>query len=472
MNIQITDDFRYVLIDEGQNQNQKESQTSNINSYYIKPENKDFPPIKIIDTPGFGDTRENFDESLLKKFKNYFDNENFIDLICFVIKSTNNRYTEFQKYIMSNILGLFGKDLVSNFLVLFTFCDGNQPNFIDSLKSNDNPFSKIIKEISDPWFLKFNNSAFFSEKSQKFQDLFWNMSCESFFDFINKLKNTQTKSLKLSKNVLNNRNKILLDLEKINEKYNKCLEIKEQLNSELKTLEFKNFEIKLNSNFKTTVSKDIYKKIDVGPGNHNLICIKCNSTCHKLCEEINIDTIENCINISNGFCKICKCNVNEHKDLPYYIVKTIKKENVFNNKVYKKFDDACIEFTETNSKIDVIKNELENNQKLINDCVKEIEKKINKLNEIALHSNIYNDQENYFKYKINVENSERKNGYMKRISNLKIHQNNCYKLGNLFRNKNFFDEELNEYKRTLNQSMKNIKDDVYNTYNTIQKTDI
>lgn len=180
MNIQITDDFRYVLIDEGQNQNQKESQTSNINSYYILPQNKDFPPIKIIDTPGFGDTRENFDESLLKKFKNYFDNENFIDLICFVIKSTNNRYTEFQKYIMSNILGLFGKDLVSNFLVLFTFCDGNQPNFIDSLKSTDNPFSKIIKEISDPWFLKFNNSAFFSEKSQKFQDLFWNMSYESF----------------------------------------------------------------------------------------------------------------------------------------------------------------------------------------------------------------------------------------------------------------------------------------------------
>ena len=39
---------------------------------------------------------------------------------------------------MSNILGLFGNNLISNFLVLFTFCDGNQPNFIDSLESNDN----------------------------------------------------------------------------------------------------------------------------------------------------------------------------------------------------------------------------------------------------------------------------------------------------------------------------------------------
>ena len=64
MNIKLTDDFRYVLIDEGQNQNQKESQTSNINSYYILPENKDFPPIKIIDTPGFGDTRENLKKKI------------------------------------------------------------------------------------------------------------------------------------------------------------------------------------------------------------------------------------------------------------------------------------------------------------------------------------------------------------------------------------------------------------------------
>ena len=51
-----------------------------------------------------------------------------------------------------------------NFLVLFTFCDGNEPNFIDSLKSKENPFSKYLNDIKEPWYLKFNNSAFFSEK--------------------------------------------------------------------------------------------------------------------------------------------------------------------------------------------------------------------------------------------------------------------------------------------------------------------
>ena len=43
---------------------------------------------------------------------------------------------------MSKILGLFGNELPSNFLILFTFCDGNQTNYIDYLKSKENPFSK------------------------------------------------------------------------------------------------------------------------------------------------------------------------------------------------------------------------------------------------------------------------------------------------------------------------------------------
>ena len=159
------------------------------------------------------------------------------------------------------------------------------------------------------------------------------MSYESFGKLIEKFNVVQTKSLKLSKNVLITRKKILLKIEKINEDYNKCLEITEKLNEMLKTLKFKNQEIKFNSNFKTIVKKDCYKKIN--SGNHNLICLKCNSTCHKKCNEITVENIKNCINFSNNFCKICKCSINEHKDLPFYIVKTIKKEAIFKIKFLK-----------------------------------------------------------------------------------------------------------------------------------------
>lgn len=40
------------------------------------------------------------------------------------MNSILTRNIEFHKYIMSNILGLFGKDINSNFVLLFTFCDG------------------------------------------------------------------------------------------------------------------------------------------------------------------------------------------------------------------------------------------------------------------------------------------------------------------------------------------------------------
>ena len=54
--IRFEDKFRYKIINEGTNQNQAQSQTSEVNIYYIHSHNGN-PPIKIIDTPGFGDTR-------------------------------------------------------------------------------------------------------------------------------------------------------------------------------------------------------------------------------------------------------------------------------------------------------------------------------------------------------------------------------------------------------------------------------
>jgi hypothetical protein len=452
MNININDDFRYILINEGQNQNQKDSQTSEILSYNIKPKNKSIPPIKIIDTPGFGDTRENFDETLYEKFKNCFENENYIDLVCFVMKSSNNRFTEFQKYIMSKILGLFGNDLTKNFLVLFTFCDGNEPNFIDSLKSEENPFSKYLNCIKDPWYLKFNNSAFFSEK-KKFNEIFWNMSFDSFGKLIEKFNVLQTKNLKQSKNVLIARKKILEEIEKVNEDYNKCLEITEKLNEMLKTLEFKNQEIKLNSNFKTIVKKDCYKKIN--SGNHNLICLKCNSTCHKKCNEITVENIKNCINFSNNFCKICKCSINEHKDLPFYIEKTIKNEVVFNNKILENYEKACLEYSIQISSFDDIKKHLEKMKNKINEDVQKINNLIKKLNEIALYSNIYENQENYCDYQIKIKKYQ--------DINMRI-----YKLGRLFRNQNVYDNNLNEHLSILSNSMKSIDEDVYNTIQNVE----
>ena len=56
MGIKITDDFKYKIIIENFNHSQAFSMTDDANIYNIKPHG-DSPAIKIIDTPGFGETR-------------------------------------------------------------------------------------------------------------------------------------------------------------------------------------------------------------------------------------------------------------------------------------------------------------------------------------------------------------------------------------------------------------------------------
>ena len=81
MGINFNDDFRYILINEDERINQAHSQTSDVNIYYIKSHNN-HPPIKIIDTPGFGDTRGlKYDNSITEKISKKFNTE--VDVIKF-----------------------------------------------------------------------------------------------------------------------------------------------------------------------------------------------------------------------------------------------------------------------------------------------------------------------------------------------------------------------------------------------------
>ena len=133
--IQLQDNFRYIIIDEfakdsGVNdpKTQAKSRTSYVTAYNIDSFN-DNPPITIIDTPGFGDSRGmKFDEKIVEMirelFKEWIDSVNGI---CFVASSSSARLTSTQKYIFSSIVSLFGNDIAENFVPMLTFCDGKEP---------------------------------------------------------------------------------------------------------------------------------------------------------------------------------------------------------------------------------------------------------------------------------------------------------------------------------------------------------
>ena len=205
--IEFKDPIRYMIIEEtkGKIVNEANSQTSDVNVYYIQRHGF-YPSLRIIDTPGFGDTRGiKYDREIAKKIKKLFEKDiDSLNAICFVAQSSNARLTTNQKFIFSEIMELFGKDVAEIFVPMLTFCDGKEPLIIDGLLSNE-AFLTVLPHLEEPWYLKFNNSAIFASIKDKFSEIFWEIGMTSFSIFLDKISFLPRKSLMMSKEVLEKR---------------------------------------------------------------------------------------------------------------------------------------------------------------------------------------------------------------------------------------------------------------------------
>ena len=99
MGIELNDEFRYLLIDD--KQRKIERQTKGLHIYNIRSKNM---TIKIVDTQGFGEGPKE-DVNIINIIKDAFNSElNSINTICFFVKSSDSRFTSYQKYIFFKVL--------------------------------------------------------------------------------------------------------------------------------------------------------------------------------------------------------------------------------------------------------------------------------------------------------------------------------------------------------------------------------
>lgn len=71
LGVEMKDNFRFRIIKVDLKKSQAISQTDNVNYYNIRSVGG-YPPVKIIDTPGYGDTREiERDKEIMHRLKNY-----------------------------------------------------------------------------------------------------------------------------------------------------------------------------------------------------------------------------------------------------------------------------------------------------------------------------------------------------------------------------------------------------------------
>ena len=461
--IQLQDDFRYIIIDElasdsgvDDPNNQSKSRTSYVTTYNINAINA-HPPITIIDTPGFGDCRGiKFDEKIVEMIRNLFQNWiDSIDAICFVASSSSPRLTTTQKYIFSSIISLFGNDIADNFVPMLTFCDGKDPQILASFLDDESTFKKsIYPHIKDkePWYLQFNNSAIFeSNRTGKFTELFWELGMDSFKLFFTKLGSLKSKSLNHSKNVLDLRDKLQNKILALRPKLDQGLNLMQSMKEEINTITINADLINKTKNFTIKTKRPNITKEQLPPGIHTTTCLICNFTCHKNCAYSNNEDKKNCCSMNtNGCCTVCpkKCMWKEHVNVPYIIIHGEIEVEETVEELKKKYYDSEKKLSLTEQIIRGKEIELE---KIIIQCYyiqDEIRECIEKLKVEALYPNVNETSEEYIDMLIESEKSEKKDGYKDRIKSLESLKQNNKLINDMFK-KGTACNTLEEFRRQI-----------------------
>ena len=459
LGVDYQDNFRFKIISENTDKSQAYSQTTEVNYYNIRSVGG-YPPIKIIDTPGFGDTKGiKRDKEITSEIKKLFEEKiSTLNGVCFVTKSSNNRLTLSQKYILSSILDLFGEDVKEIFVFMLTFCDGGEPNILGPLKEKDCPFNKIISLYkNDSWYYKFNNSAIFeSNRNNEFTKMFWELGMNNFNLFKEKLKHLPRKSLQLSRQVLEERKaleeKVSILTKKLKVGINKIEEIKGIIKM---ILELKG-DISDSKNYTKVIKVPGVKKIDKDPDVYATTCLICTKTCHATCLIKDDERKDHCSAMdSNGNCMYCpkKCRWQEHKNRDYILEDIMEDKTITLEDLKKRFYDSKNQLSMKKQLFNGAREEL---VRLNIECLETqecITKSINHLHEIALNKSVFESAEEHLDLLIEMEKSEHKPGWQARIEGYLILKEEKKMLREVYQGTNvdlikireFVEKEVNKY---------------------------
>ena len=444
--------FRFkVIADEG-NKSKTESQTTDITAYTFYPR-KGSPvsyTLTLIDTPGFGDSKDiERDKAIIKQVEHFFRigppyGVNILHGIGFVTKACDERLTITQMYVFQSILAIYGKDIEGNIFLMTTFCDGKRPLVIEAAKAAGVPFQA---------FFKFNNSALYTDGYDDFDQMFWDLGMNSFQQFFSAFEKVEPKSLSLTREVLKERqqletfiqglqNEVTMGLARIDELQQKERALKAQEDTIVSKKDSTMF----------TFDITVLKEVDLPHGTYTTTCLTCNQTCHDICIYNNDDDKYKCSAMepggrTNTYCRNCpgKCFWEQHKNTPYKFVLTQEKkietfddlEKQFGTQslaqpgqdatklrkhtAYKKAESELNKLEEykllVQKMVNTINAELVERQKKVFANVKKARESQQRLSEIALKSNPLTDEQ-YIELLIQSEKQEKKPGFMERIATL------------------------------------------------------
>ncbi|XP_052407409.1 uncharacterized protein si:ch73-170d6.2 [Carassius gibelio] len=433
LGVQWEDDFRFVLIDEGKQKSQAQSQTSQITAYQINHMDGFRVPfsLTIVDTPGFGDTRGiAHDQKITAQIQEFFsasEGIDHIDAVCFVVQASLARLTHTQKYVFDSILSIFGKDIAENILVLVTFADGKKPPVLEAIKVSQVPCS--TNESGEPLHFKFNNSAMFATNNksggakesvwENFDQMFWSLGFSSMTKFFTSLNMMQTKSLFLTQEVLKERRQLEVLVERLQPQINAGLAKLNEIRNTYAALEQHKAEMVANKDFDYEIEVTVPKQIKNKSSSFLTNCQTCHFTCHDKCIYANDNDKDKCSAMENGKCNVCpgKCVWNVHFNQKYRWDYVIQKRKETYQDLKKRYEAAHGQVMSTEKIFEELENELDVVQDTVAGLIKHSQKSLERLQEIALKPNPLSVPD-YIDLMIESEKQEAKPGFKDRIKSL------------------------------------------------------
>ncbi|XP_073692617.1 uncharacterized protein [Garra rufa] len=212
LGVKFEDEEFYQITEEGEDVDQSQSQTSEITVYEVFVEENP-TSLTIIDTPGYGDTEgyekdREISEYLIRLFSDE-EGIHYIDAVCFVMKSSQNRLSGKEHYIFHSVLSLFGKDIENNIVFLLTQSDGGPPtDALNAINKAEIPCRR--DEDNQPVHFLFNNRQK-EKRNKRYKRVLksvWEMGDKSMDEFFTLMDEKNRKSVEMTLDVLKERRRL------------------------------------------------------------------------------------------------------------------------------------------------------------------------------------------------------------------------------------------------------------------------
>ncbi|KAI4883765.1 hypothetical protein NFI96_007833, partial [Prochilodus magdalenae] len=341
------EDKVWFEITEEEKRYQSESQTSEVTVYEIMSEER-LSSLTIIDTPGYGDTRGiEKDMDIARNLHEIFlhgTGVKDLDAVCLVLKASQNRASDRQRYIFEAVLSLFGKDIEDIIVLFITHSDGGPlTNDLESIREGKIP---CCYDEDEPVHFLFNNRQSEKHRQQyehRFKS-FWEMGERSMEGFCEFLKSRQRRSVTLTVSVLNERMQLEACVESLKENIRYREAKQNELTEVQEALKLNKVMTERDKKFPLTVTTVYKVKVDVtGASWRNRMVTSCGK-CEKNCHEHGCwvaRKAQRCKVMKDNWCTVCNCHYSIHVREGKKYVTTRREEKVTVEKLKNEYGTTC-----------------------------------------------------------------------------------------------------------------------------------